>query len=77
MTKYRFGQTLSEEISLNRKKFRKLDTANAIARKRRNLERYTALKMEVESYFKRDNISRCMPGKNNAVKVQKRNKSEY
>lgn len=30
---------------------------------------YTALKAEVETYFERDDISRCMPGKNDAVKV--------
>jgi hypothetical protein len=30
---------------------------------------YTALKAEVETYFERDDISRCMSGKNDAVKV--------
>ena len=67
--KYRCGRFFNKEVSLNRHRFRKPNTAIGITRRRRNQQMYTALKAEVETYFERDDSSRCMSGKNDAVKV--------
>jgi hypothetical protein len=67
--KYRCGNFFRKEVNLNRNRLRKLSMVTAISRRRRNLQTYSALKEDVQAFFARDDISRCMPGKNDAIKV--------
>lgn len=68
--KYKCSNMLSKALSINRKRLIKsLSKRIRKPRQRRLLAMRNLLREKVESFLERDDISRCMPGKHDSIKV--------
>jgi hypothetical protein len=68
--KYKCSSMLSKALSINRKRLiNSLSKRFRKPRQRRLFAMRNLLREKVESFLERDDISRCMPGKNDSIKV--------
>ena len=68
--KYKCSSMLSNALSINRKRLiNSLSKRIRKPRQSRLLAMRNLLREQVESFLERDDISRCMPGKNDSIKV--------
>lgn len=67
--KYRLGSVLRKELKVRHTVSKAVKKKIEITQRRGNLSKYKNMKMTINTFFERDDVSRCMPGKKDAVKV--------